>query len=113
MSDHSNQRDKIAERLKLAREQAGLSQNQVAKLLTWSRPTVSNLESAQRKLSSEEAISLAELYKVRLNWLLATTDDEEPAELGIAARELEKLKGRDFDVVLSLIKSLQKRKDEF
>ena len=48
------QRNAIAERLKLARDQAGLSQGQVAKKLGWHRPTVSEIEAGRRRVAADE-----------------------------------------------------------
>ena len=43
----------VAERLRLAREQAGLSQGQVAKLLDLHRPTISEIEVTRREPSEK------------------------------------------------------------
>jgi transcriptional regulator with XRE-family HTH domain len=51
----------IASRLRLARENAGLSQGQVAKKMNLHRPTVSEIEAGRRRVSAEELARFAEL----------------------------------------------------
>jgi len=95
----------IARRLRMAREMAGLSQAQVALKLGVHRPTVSQIEAGRRKVSAEELVQLSQLYEVGLSWLAGT--EEEPAEVGLAARELRKLKAEDVKVLLQLLKALR------
>ena len=47
-------RGAIATRLREARKVAGLSQGQVAKLLAMHRPTISEIEAGNRRVSAEE-----------------------------------------------------------
>lgn len=54
--------EELGKKLKLAREQAGLSQEEVADKLTIPRASVSMLENAQRKVDSLELLKLANLY---------------------------------------------------
>jgi transcriptional regulator with XRE-family HTH domain len=64
------QRSAIAERLREARKAAGLSQGQVAKLLQMHRPTISEIEAGNRRVSAEELVKFAETYDVTVSWLL-------------------------------------------
>lgn len=105
----------LAVRLRLAREQAGLSQAQVAKLLGVHRPTVSEIEAGRRRVQADELSEFARIYDVPVSWLL----DEEPGEASghaakvqLAARELAKLKQSDLDRVLNLLSSLKSAKKE-
>ncbi len=101
---------KIHERLRLAREQAGLSQGQVSKLIRYHRPTISEIEAGRRRVTSEEVAKFAELYDVTVSWLLNEAEDRSPvAEL--AARELSKLRKDDLNKILRLLKSLRKNAD--
>ncbi|MGV2880662.1 helix-turn-helix domain-containing protein [Pantoea vagans] len=62
---------KIGERIKLKREELGLSQADLAKLCGW--PTASrlgNYESGSRRVSAEDATLLAEILKVTPAYLL-------------------------------------------
>ena len=52
----------IAERLRSAREVAGLTQGQAAKLLGLHRPTVSEIEAGRRKVSAEELGQFGDIY---------------------------------------------------
>lgn len=102
----------IATRLRVAREQAGLSQGQVAKILGLHRPSVSEMEAGRRSVTAEELVSLAKTYGVSVDWLTgADAPDPERDRLELAARELSKLKKQDLDRVLQLLASLRKGKE--
>jgi transcriptional regulator with XRE-family HTH domain len=100
----------LAERLRMAREMAGLSQGQVAKKLGLHRPSVSEMEAGRRRVSAEELAELAELYAVDLSWLAGgeTVPDEHQARVELAARELSKLREEDLDRVLKVLSALRK-----
>ena len=55
------QRNAIASRLRLARERAGLSQGQVAKLVAMHRPSVSEIEAGRRSVTAEELTKFAKI----------------------------------------------------
>ena len=57
-------RGATATRLREARKVAGLSQGQVAKLLAMHRPTISEIEAGNRRVSAEELTKFAETYDV-------------------------------------------------
>jgi transcriptional regulator with XRE-family HTH domain len=104
------QRALIAARLREARKLAGLSQGQVAKLLNLHRPTVSEIEAGNRRVSADELIQLAKLYDVSVSWLLAQASDQlEPNDpkLQLAARELSKLKPDDLERLLRLLAAMR------
>ncbi len=61
----------IGERLRLARADARLNQEDAAKAISVSRPTIIAIEKGQRKVKLEELDQLAQLYHVPLNRLLA------------------------------------------
>ena len=109
----SEPRQAIASRLRVAREQAGLSQGQVAKLLDMHRPTISEIEAGRRRISAEELAEFARVYDVSLDWLTAAKDqqvDEEDDRVMLAARQLARLKPKDLDRVMDLLSSLRERK---
>jgi transcriptional regulator with XRE-family HTH domain len=100
----------IPARLRVAREQAGLSQGQVAKLLGVHRPTVSEMEAGRRRVQADELAQLAKIYRVSVSWLAEESggdEDVDVARVQLAARELSKLKKDDFDRVLKLLVSLR------
>lgn len=59
MADNVQSRKLISERLRWAREQAGLSQGQVAQRLSVHRPTISQIEAGERNVRIEEMQQLA------------------------------------------------------
>lgn len=105
----------IPARLRAAREASGLSQGQVAKLMGMHRPTISEMEAGNRRITADELAKLADLYDTKLSWLLgdaperASTDDP---KLQLAARELSKLKPDDLDRLLKLIAAMKTDDDE-
>lgn len=103
-------REHIAARLRTAREAAGLSQGQVAKLLDLHRPTVSEIEAGRRKVTGEELIEFARVYGVSVEWLTSGDEGSDPSEdrILLAARELAKMKDQDLDRLLSLLRMLRR-----
>lgn len=103
-------RGAIATRLREARKVAGLSQGQVAKLLVMHRPTISEIEAGNRRVSAEELTKFAETYDVTVSWLLGESAEQLEADdprLQLAARELGKLKPDDLDRLLRLLASMR------
>lgn len=109
----SNSSDPIAQRLALARDQAGLTQAQVAQLLGLHRPTISEIEAGRRKVSATELQKFATAYGVSLTWLMGTEQENDPhkARVELAARELAKLKNDDLERVLGLLSALRNSED--
>lgn len=105
-----SKRTVIASRLREARKMAGISQGQVAKLLEMHRPTISEIEAGNRRVSAEELSKFAEIYDVTVSWLLAETAEQletDDPRLQLAARELSKLKPNDLDRLLRLLASMR------
>jgi transcriptional regulator with XRE-family HTH domain len=110
MMTESDVKTVIAERIRKAREMSGLSQAQAAKLLGLHRPSITEVEAGNRKVSAEEITKFASLYKVDVSWLLGESADQiNPNEgrLQLAAREMKKLKPEDLETVLSVIASIR------
>lgn len=108
----SSEREKIAARIRDARVMAGLSQAQAAEKLNLQRPAISEIESGKRKVSAEEIIQLAELYRVDTSWLLLQNEQNDlnlPEQVKFAARELNKLKPEEMNKVIDIIKMLPKK----
>ena len=99
----------IASRLRLAREMAGLTQGQVAKIRGWHRPTVSEIEAGRRRVAADELSNLAELYGVSVSWIVEEDQEHSSssARATLAARELGKLRDEDLDRLLELIRALR------
>jgi transcriptional regulator with XRE-family HTH domain len=100
----------VAQRLRLAREQAGLSQGQVARMIGMHRPTVSEIEAGRRRVSAEELAALARMYEVSINWLAGSEPENKELDdrVTLAARELAKLKPKDLDKILRLLTTMRK-----
>jgi transcriptional regulator with XRE-family HTH domain len=103
--------DSIAGRLRSAREMAGLSQGQVARILKMHRPTITEIEAGRRKVSADELRRLGEVYEVDIAWLAGTQSLNATSRVELAARELAKLKESDLDRVLQLLQSLRRDKE--
>ncbi len=108
----NSQRAAIASRLRLARERAGLSQGQVAKILKMHRPTVSEIEAGRRAVTAEELTQFAKVYSVAIAWLTSEPRDPGGDKLELAARELSKLKPADVDRLMDLLRSLRHEAEE-
>jgi len=101
----------LGQRLRTAREQAGLSQGQVARMLSMHRPTISEIEAGRRRVTAQELTTFAQTYEVSISWLSGTdTDDELNDKVRLAARELAKLKPEDLDRVLKVLSMLRQQK---
>ena len=88
---------------------AGLSQGQVAKMLGLHRPSISEIEAGNRRVSAQELHQLCDIYEVNTNWVLGTKDeatDTDDPRLELAARELAKLKPNDLNRLLKLISAM-------
>ena len=105
-----DKRTLIGTRLREARNMAGLSQGQVAKIMGMHRPTISEIEAGNRRVVAEELTKFAEIYDVAISWLLAETPeklDTDDPRLQLAARELSKLKPDDLDRLMRLLASMR------
>ena len=110
MTANDGKRQIIASRIREARRLAGLSQGQVAKMLGLQRPSVTEIEASNRAVVAEELAKLAEIFDVSVAWLLgegATQLDVHDDRLQLAARELQKLKPKDLDRLLSILASMR------
>ncbi len=61
---------KLGLRLKAFREAAGISQQELAKKLDISRPTISQIESGERKVAADELIKLSQIFNLSVDGLL-------------------------------------------
>ena len=115
MTDATEPRLALAERLREARKAAGLSQGQVAKILKMHRPTISEIEAGNRRVSADELTKFSETYDVTASWLRgesAETLEASDPRLQLAARELSKLKSDDLDRLLRLLASMRNSDSE-
>ena len=64
-------------RVRKLREQRGLTQEELARLLNVKRTTIVQMEKGQRKTCTEEAVSLSEIFRIPLNVLVDPSRDIE------------------------------------
>ena len=103
----------VAGRIRMAREMAGLSQGQVAKLMGLHRPSVTEIEAGNRRVSTDELEQFARHFEVSTSWLLGEqvgAEDPRQAKLYLAARELDKLKTEDLDRLLKVLATIRQEK---
>jgi len=108
--DQFEHRASVADRIREARKLAGLSQRQVADMLGLHRPSVSEIEAGNRRVTSDELAKLAEIFDVSVAWLLGQAPDElsgDDPRVRLAARELSKLKPEDLDRLLRLLAKMR------
>lgn len=104
----------IGQRLRAAREQAGLSQSQVASMMKLHRPTISQIEAGERNLKPAEITQFTKIYGVKDSWILtgeSSLGTQADPRLELAARELSKLKKQDLDKLLALLSTLRSSKE--
>ncbi|MCC8046587.1 MAG: helix-turn-helix transcriptional regulator [Clostridiales bacterium] len=90
------------ERLRNARKCLGLSQEYVARQMCLSRPTISAIESGQRKVTAEELARFSQIYGVTIEELLYGKVSEQ-AELEMFAHVFSELSDMDKREVMNLI----------
>ncbi|MFQ5963237.1 MAG: helix-turn-helix domain-containing protein [Candidatus Scalinduaceae bacterium] len=61
---------KIGHRIRELREQSGISQQKLADRLTVSRPTISQIENGERRISADELIKLSKIFDISVDSLL-------------------------------------------
>ncbi len=61
---------KLGQKIRKLREQLGFSQQKLAGLLGIPRPAISQIESGERKISTDELIRLSEIFNISTNVLL-------------------------------------------
>ena len=114
MSPSSTGPEVIGQRLRWAREQAGLSQGQVARMLDYHRPTISQIEAGQRVVRPDELARFAEIYEVKEAWIIKgdlLLDEESDPRIALAARELGKLRQDDLDAIIRLLKVMRSKRE--
>lgn len=69
----------LARNIRVEREYLGLSQEDVAAVLSVPRPAISAIENGRRKVSSTELAKLAKLFGTTSDRLMGASRDEEPS----------------------------------
>ncbi|EXA84052.1 MULTISPECIES: helix-turn-helix domain-containing protein [Acinetobacter calcoaceticus/baumannii complex] len=110
VENRDDTRLKLASRLKEARKAAGLTQGHVAKMVNLHRPTISEIEAGNRRVTSDELKVFADIYDVTVSWLVGETEESlniDDPRLQLAARELSKLNDDDLERLLRLLASMR------
>jgi transcriptional regulator with XRE-family HTH domain len=113
--EDQDRRRATAARLKEARRLSGLSQGQVAQLMNLHRPSVSEVEAGNRRVSAEELSRFAEIYDVSVSYLIGEVPDTlaiDDPRLQLAARELRKLSPESLDKLLKALAALRAGDEE-
>ena len=100
----------IAERMRLAREFAGLTQAQVANTLGLHRVSVTEIEAGRRKLSAPYLLPLAKMFGVSVSWIVGETDQKSTSaevRVKLAARGLAAFSEEDLERLLWVIRALR------
>ena len=65
-------------------------------------------------MAGEELAQFATLYGVSVEWLTTASDEPDATEdrILLAARELSKMKDKDLDRLMSLLRMLRKSKEQ-
>lgn len=108
--DDVERRRATAARLREARRLSGLSQGQAAQRMSMHRPTVSEIEAGNRRVSAEELSRFASLYDVSVAYLTGDSPETmalDDPRLQLAARELRKLPSESLDRLLQALAALR------
>jgi transcriptional regulator with XRE-family HTH domain len=85
--DGKSEQAEVGQRLRMARETLGLTQEDVASVLGIPRTSVISLEAGKRNVTALELRRLARLYRRHVAWILG----EEPEDAGQASAEEQAL----------------------
>ncbi len=100
---------KIGHRIKELREQLGISQQRLADLLGVLRPTISQIENGERRVSVDELIKLSEIFNLSVESLLDLRKEPE-----VILRESKKRKGQRPQIRINVPqRNLEKFKEVF
>jgi transcriptional regulator with XRE-family HTH domain len=107
-------RQRIASRLRAAREAVGLSQTQVAKRLGIHRPTMSEIEAGRRRVSADELAQFSAIYGIAIEWFALGGDARAgPGDerFMLAVRLLRGLNREELDRAIEWLIRMQKKEN--
>lgn len=103
----------IGENIKKLREENGLSQKELSRLLGISRSAVALIEANRRKVSADEIIRLCEIFCISADELLNHPDEDTPGD--VFKRIFNQLNEADQQEVIEMIHfkiSIYRKKNE-
>ena len=100
-------RKRLAERLRLAREAAEISQDVVAQTLGVPRAAISQIEHGNRRVEAIELARLAKLYKKPLGYFADDEGANESQEFELLKRATSELSDKDRGEVLRFAEFLR------
>ena len=101
-------------RLLELRNEKGLSQRELARIMNVSQGTYNNWENANTQPSIEQLISLANFFEVSVDYLIGRTDDMGNAvhipnhSLDYAGKLINSVDTETQDAIITILKKLQK-----
>lgn len=93
---------KIGERLRKIRKYIGLTQEQVAEILSLGRDAILRIEKGERKIDLQELINFSKLYNISIDELTADEHLVSTSEIAFA-RGFKELSEKDKKEIISLI----------
>jgi transcriptional regulator with XRE-family HTH domain len=99
--------ERLFQRLRHARQEAGLSQSDVAQQLRMHRPTITQIETGRRKVTAEELGQLARLYNVPMSWLVHGQINGMDNRFDRVALALSRLSREQIDGLMTLLSTLR------
>lgn len=109
MPDENKRWQEIGARLQKAREYLQLTQDEAAKAVGISRPTLSQIENGHRKVDAVELSKFGELYGQSVEVLAGAVSEPIPADVQSLARATRELSEKDRSEVLRFAEYLQAR----
>lgn len=108
MKNEENKGEIIAKHIRIAREEAGLSQLDLAKSLGFESATaISLIENGERKLSAENLALLAEKLHRTVAFFLG--EEDKPVDVKVALRADKDISDKDKDAILRFIEIAKKK----
>ncbi len=109
MKNMQNQAKTIGSRIKAAREEAGMSQMDLAKILGFESATaISLIESAERKITVENLDKIATAFNRHVRFFLGE-EEKRTVDIAVALRADKDLSKPDRDAILRFVELAKQR----
>lgn len=111
-ADNHDEPEKMAERLRAAREYIGFSQAEVAQIVGLSCSAIVNMESGIRQVDSTELKHLSSIYRRTAKYLLTGSEPDYPGpdQFAFLARATKGLSNKDIEEVAHFAEFLRSSK---